>query len=925
MHRVKVTAFQHDFPGHIISVTQELLVLVDGSYTLFRAYHAMPGLSTGDGQPTGAILGSLNILRKAQADYQPHYLAVVFDSPEPGARAELYPGYKANRPPIPGELAAQIEPLQAIIKAQGTTLLHSGRAEADDVIATLAQRADKQGLRVYILSGDKDLAQLVNERITLIPPLAANLLDAAGVEKKYGVPPALIGDWLALVGDSSDNIPGVPLVGPKTASRWLNHYGGLQQLLEQADELKGKAGENLRAGREQLALARRLVTLDCDLALDCKLPDLKSQPPDWERLREYFRKWEFRSFLAELERQASSCPEPDAPPSGPTEAEAHRAGYEVLLSDETWRRWLEKLRAAELLSLKLETTGPDYMCAELAGISFAIAPGEAAYLPLAHAYPDAPPQLDRKQVLAELRPLLEDERIPKLGHNLKYDRHVLSRYGIELRGIRHDSMLESYVLNSTAAHHDLDSMALLYLGRKTLRYEDVAGKGAKQMRFEQVALEQAAPYAAEHADCSLCLHRTLFPRLRATPHLERLYQELEMPLLPVLGCMERIGVLVDRERLDAESRKLEENMGALERRARELAGRDFNPGSTKQLREILYEHLLLPIQMRTPKGEPSTAEDALRDLAQLHELPAVLLEHRALSKLKNTYTDRLPEQIHTATGRLHTSYHQAVTATGRLSSAEPNLQNIPARTEAGRRIRAAFVAPPGSRIVTADYSQVELRIMAHLSGDTALRRAFAAGEDVHRATAAEIFQVAPEQVRTDQRRGAKAINFGLIYGMSPFGLARQLGIPRADAQSYVERYFERYSRVREFMERTRQEARVLGYVETVFKRRLYLPELQSKNAARRRGAERRAVNAPMQGSAADLIKRAMLNVDRWLREHCPEARMIMQVHDELVFEAPEEQAEWLGEQVGRLMSDAAELTVPLRVDTGVGDNWEEAH
>ncbi len=892
------------------------LILVDGSSYLYRAFHAMPALADSHGRPTGAVYGVVNMLRKLIRDYQPEHMAVVFDAKGKTFRDAMFEDYKAHRPPMPAELEAQIEPLNQVIRAMGIPVLTVEGVEADDVIATLARQAEEQGMDVVISSGDKDLAQLVNEHVVVVNTMNDTVLDRAGVEAKFGIPPERIVDWLALVGDSSDNIPGVPGVGPKTAVKWLKQYGSLDEIVAHADEIKGKIGEKLRANLEQLELSRRLATVRRDVPLEVSVGDLRLQPPDRERLAALFRELEFKTWLAEVLEARQQEGETDPP----------AVDYELILDRPALERWLERLRQTELLALDTETTSLDYMAAELVGISFAVAPLEAAYLPLGHDYPGAPQQLNREEALALLRPLLEDPERPKVGHNLKYDLSVLARHGVALAGIRHDTMLESYVLDAAANRHDMDTLALKYLGHKTIAYHDVAGKGAKQIGFHQVPLEQAGPYAAEDADIALRLHQALWPRLQDQPRLQRLYEEIEIPLVPVLSRMERTGVLIDAARLEAQSAELAQKLAAIEAAAHQAAGGPFNLGSPKQIQEILFGRLGLPVIAKTPKGQPSTAEAVLQELAERgYELPRLILEHRALAKLKSTYTDKLPRQVNPETGRVHTSYHQAVAATGRLSSSDPNLQNIPVRTPEGRRIRQAFIAPEGHLILAADYSQIELRIMAHLSGDERLLAAFAAGEDIHTATAAEVFGIPPDQVQPEQRRHAKAINFGLIYGMSAFGLARQLGIERQAAQAYMDLYFQRYPGVLAFMERTRQQAREQGFVETLFGRRLYLPDINASNAQRRQYAERTAINAPMQGSAADIIKRAMIACDAWLRDSGEPARMIMQVHDELVFEVREDRVEAVAERVRHLMSQAAELAVPLEVETGVGENWDEAH
>lgn len=895
------------------------LILVDGSSYLYRAFHALPPLTNSRGEPTGAVYGVANMLRKLLADYRPQHIAVVFDAKGRTFRDDLYEQYKANRPPMPEELQAQIEPLHELVEAMGLPLLSVPGVEADDVIGTLAVQAAAKGIPVVISTGDKDMAQLVSDRISLINTMTGTVLDPAGVVAKFGVPPERIVDLLALMGDTSDNIPGIPKVGPKTAAKWLSEYGSLDAVLAHADEIKGKVGESLREHRERLPLARRLATIHTDLPLDLSPTQLTRRETDPAALRKQLSRLEFTRWLEE------EAGDGDDGGRAANAASANDGRYEAVLTDAALDAWIGRLEHAEAFAFDTETTGLDYMSAEIVGVSFALEPGEAAYVPLAHRYPGAPRQLDRERVLDRLRPLLEAADRPKIGQNLKYDMSVLARHGISLAGIRFDTMLESYLLDSAHPGHDLDTLALKLLGHKTIRYEDVAGKGARRIGFEQVPVEQATPYAAEDADVTLRLHRTLWPRLCEQPALRALFEEIEMPLVPVLSRMERTGVLVDREMLRRHSIELARRLKALEREVHAAAGEAFNLGSPKQLQAILFEKQGLPVLRKTPGGQSSTAESVLQELAADYPLPRLILEYRSLSKLKSTYTDRLPEQIHPSTGRVHTSYHQAVAATGRLSSSDPNLQNIPARTPEGRRIRQAFIAPPGRRILAADYSQIELRIMAHLSSDPGLLQAFAAGTDVHRATAAEVFGVPAGQVSDDQRRSAKAINFGLIYGMSAFGLARQLGIDRTAAQAYVDRYFARYPGVKAFMDRTREEARERGYVETIFGRRLNLPEIRSRNAQRRRAAERTAINAPMQGTAADIIKRAMIAVDRWLIDSGVGARMIMQVHDELVFEIDTDQAEHAGAAIRDHMAGAASLSVPLVVDIGVGDNWDEAH
>ncbi|MBK1653179.1 DNA polymerase I [Allochromatium vinosum] len=910
-------------------IPQYPLILVDASGYLFRAYHALPKLTNSRGEPTGALVGVLNMLRKLIEDHRPEYIGVVFDAGGRGFRHDRYPDYKANRPAMPEDLRAQIEPLRTIIRAMGLPLLVVPGVEADDVIGTLATQAAAAGLPTLISTGDKDLAQLVGEHVTLINTMTGTRLDPDGVREKFGVPPERIVDYLALMGDSVDNVPGVPKCGPKTAAKWIAEYGDLDGVMAQAGTIKGKIGESLRAVLDQLPLARDLTTIKRDVALDLGPTDLRPTPPDVETLRDWYERLESRRLLATLDGVGVA--------GAPTAARSHEAEhsteseagtepqYELILTEAALEDWLSRLQTADLFAFDTETTALDAMQAELVGVSFALESGRAAYVPLAHAYPGAPDQLDRDRVLARLKPLLEDPGRPKVGQNLKYDMSVLARYDIALRGIAHDTLLESYVLDSTA-RHDLDSLAKRFLDHDTIRFEDVAGKGAKQIGFDQVPLEQAGPYAAEDAEVTLRLHRVFQPRLAAVPALERLYREIEMPLVPVLSRLERAGVLIDSAQLATQSAELARKILELEESAYRVAGRRFNLGSPKQIGAIFFDELGLPVVAKTPKGAPSTSEEVLERLAaEGHELPRIILDHRGLSKLRSTYTDKLPRMVDRDTGRVHTSYHQAVTATGRLSSSDPNLQNIPIRTEEGRRIRRAFIAAPGHCLLAADYSQIELRIMAHLSGDERLLAAFAGGQDIHRATAAEILGLAPEDVTSEQRRSAKAINFGLIYGMSAFGLARQLGIERGAAQEYVDRYFERYPGVRDFMDRTRRQAREDGYVETLFGRRLHLPEIGHGNQSRRAAAERTAINAPMQGTAADIIKRAMIAVDAWIEAERPAARLILQVHDELVLEVVESAVEETRARVRAAMETAAELAVPLVVDIGVGTNWDDAH
>ncbi|RRQ21827.1 DNA polymerase I [Thiohalobacter thiocyanaticus] len=896
------------------------VVLVDGSSYLYRAFHALPPLTNSRHEPTGAVYGVINMLKRLLKDYEPEHVAVVFDARGKTFRDEMFEHYKANRPPMPEELAAQIEPLHAIVRALGFPVLQVPGVEADDVIGTLARQADARGEPVVISTGDKDMAQLVEGNITLVNTMSNTRLDREGVVEKFGVPPERIIDYLALVGDSSDNIPGVPKVGPKTAAKWLNEYGSLDALIEQADSVKGKVGESLRANLEQLDLSRQLATIRCDLELDQDVDALAMQPPDRAALKELYEQMEFRTWLKEIlgEDVPPASGEAAAPPAAEVE-------YETVLTQKQLDAWLGKLEQAGHYAFDTETTSLEYMQAEIVGLSFAVEAHSGAYVPLAHDYAGAPDQLDRDQVLKQFKQLLEDKAPKKIGHNLKYDMSVLANHGIELNGIAFDTMLESYVLDSTASRHDMDSLALKYLGHKCISYEEVAGKGAKQLSFNEVAVEVAAPYAAEDADITLRLHETLWSKLEQVQSLVGVFRDIDLPLVPVLSRMERNGVRVDRDMLATQSEELAQKMAEIEEAAFREAGQPFNIGSPKQIQEILYDKQGLPVLAKTPKGAPSTAEGVLAELALDYRLPQLILDYRGLSKLKSTYTDRLPERIDSRTGRVHTSYHQAVAATGRLSSTEPNLQNIPVRTESGRRIRQAFIAEDGYRILAADYSQIELRIMAHLSGDAGLLAAFAAGEDIHRATAAEVFGVRPEQVSGEQRRSAKAINFGLIYGMSAFGLARQLGIERGAAQEYVDLYFARYPGVKNYMDRTREQAHEQGFVETLFGRRLYLPEINARNHQRRTAAERTAINAPMQGTAADIIKLAMIRTDDWIRASRLDVRMVMQVHDELVFEVAETDVQKAEPAIREKMQTAAELAIPLEVEIGVGANWDEAH
>ncbi len=886
------------------------LILVDGSSFLYRAFHALPPLMNSKGQPTGAVYGVINMLRKLLKDYTPQQVAVIFDAKGKTFRDELYPEYKANRPPMPDDLSSQIQPLHDIVTAMGLPMLIIEGVEADDVIGTLATIATQHQQPTIIATGDKDMAQLVNEHITLINTMTDSKLDVAGVEAKFGVPPKLIIDYLTLIGDNVDNIPGVAKVGPKTAVKWLQKYGSLDNIITHADEFTGKIGDNLRASLSYLPLSRQLVSIKLDLKLNIKLNELQPKPADEQCLIKLFTELEFKGWLAELLGKNQ---------------QSQQQHYETILDEKSFNTWLQKLKSAELFSFDTETTDLAYMQAEIVGVSFAVKPETAAYVPVAHDYMGAPQQLSREFVLSKLKPLLEDPNIIKVGQNLKYDMNVLRKYDIHMQGIEFDTMLESYVLNSSANRHNMDSLALKYLGKRTIHFEDIAGKGAKQLTFNQIPLDDASPYAAEDADVTLQLHQTLWPKLKQQEGLQYIFTELEMPLIPVLSRMECHGVLIDAKKLKHQSATLAKRIDALEQQAYKIAQSKFNLSSPKQLQEILYEKCQLPILQKTPKGQPSTAESVLQDLAHDYPLPKIILEYRSLSKLKSTYTDKLPLQINAHTGRIHTSYNQTVAATGRLSSSDPNLQNIPVRTEQGRNIRQAFVAPKGFQLISADYSQIELRIMAHLSQDKGLRDAFAKGLDIHKATAAEVFGISIDKVTNDQRRSAKAINFGLIYGMSAFGLAKQLGISRDAADRYIEVYFQRYPGVKNYMEATRAQAHQQGYVETLYGRRLNLAEINSANMQRRRAAERTAINAPMQGTAADIIKRAMITVDQWLTTTNYDAYMIMQVHDELVLEVADKHVADVKKALQKSMSEAAQLSVPLIVDVGVGNNWDEAH
>jgi len=900
-------------------MSDKQLVLVDGSSYLYRAYHALPKLTNSAGEPTGAIHGVLNMLNKLQREHPTRHFVVIFDAPGKTFRDEMFDDYKANRPPMPDDLRLQIEPLLEAVPAMGLPMLRIPGVEADDVIGTLCRRAVEDGMDVLVSTGDKDIAQLVNDKITLVNTMTGSVLDRDGVKKKFDVFPEQIIDYLALVGDSSDNIPGVPKVGAKTAAKWLNEYGSAEKIVENAAEIKGKVGESLRENLEQLALSQKLATIRQDIEIERGPRELLKSDPESALLRKIYTRLELRTLLRQLDDAAGA----DDPAT--EKAPATKGNYQTILTREDFASWLAKIDGADLVAIDTETTSLDYMQAELVGISLAVKEGEAAYIPVAHDYPGAPDQLDRSEVLTALKDFLENPDKKKVGHHLKYDAHIFARYDISLRGMQFDSMLESYVLNSVATRHDMDSTARHYLGLNTIHFEDVAGKGAKQLTFNQIDLEQAAPYAAEDADITLKLHQCLWGKLQEIEPLRKVYTEIEQPLVPVLLEMEETGVLIDRDMLETQSGELARAMLELEAKAHELAGRPFNLGSPKQLQQILFTDQGLPVIRKTPKGQPSTAEDVLQELAGDYELPSVILEYRSVSKLKSTYTDKLPLQISPDTGRVHTSYHQAVAATGRLSSTDPNLQNIPIRTPMGRRIREAFIAPEGKVLLAADYSQIELRIMAHLSADEGLLAAFEEDRDVHQATAAEVFELSLDEVTSDQRRSAKAINFGLMYGMSAFGLAKQLGISRGEAQEYVNLYFDRYPGVKRYMDDIRDQARDNGFVETVFGRRLYLPEINDRNAQRRQYSERSAINAPMQGTAADIIKMAMISIHHWLKSSGVPARMIMQVHDELVFEMDSEQADTVQQQVVSLMCDAANLAVKLKVDARYAKTWDEAH
>ena len=898
------------------------LLLVDGSSYLYRAFHALPDLRNRKGEATGAIYGVINMLRRLQKDTSAEYLACVLDAKGKTFRDELYPDYKATRTPMPDDLSAQLEPLKETILALGWPLIEIAGVEADDVIGTLTRAAERDGLRVVISTGDKDMAQLVSPNVTLVNTMSNETLDEAGVLKKFGIPPGRIVDYLSLIGDSVDNVPGVDKVGPKTAVKWLTQYGTLEKVIEHAPEIGGVVGENLRKVRDWLPQARGLLTIKCDVPLPVKPSDLALRARDNARLAGLFERFEFKTWRRELEDQAVAAETPAA--VEPMARTAGQCDYELVLTEEQLNSWALRLEGAELAAVDTETTGIDPFKARLVGLSVSVEQACAAYVPVAHRYAGAPEQLSLDTVLARLRPWLEDARYAKVGQNIKYDMHVFANHGVRLAGVQHDTLLQSYLLESHKSH-DMDNLAERHLSLRTITYDEVTGKGSARIPFDQVAVERACEYAAEDADVTLRLHRALFPQVDGDSKLCPIYRDIEMPVLHVLQRMERHGVLLDAALLRQLSREFGQKMGEIEQKAHAEAGQPFNLNSPKQIQEILFEQRKLPVIKKTPSGTPSTDEDVLEQLALDHPLPKLILEYRGLAKLKSTYTDKLAETVNPQTGRVHTNYGQAVAVTGRLASNDPNLQNIPIRTAEGRRIREAFIASPGAHIVSADYSQIELRIMAHISRDESLLKAFAAGDDIHRATAAEIFGLAGGSVTSEQRRYAKVINFGLIYGMSAFGLARQLDIERAAAQQYMDRYFSRYPGVADYMKRTREAARESGYVETAFGRRLWLPEIKSSNPARRSGAERAAINAPMQGTAADLIKKAMIAVDGWIAERGLQSRLIMQVHDELVLEVPDAELEEVRHELKRLMNGVAQLSVPLVVDVGAGPNWDKAH
>ncbi|KAB1183013.1 DNA polymerase I [Photobacterium damselae] len=921
------------------TIPENPLILIDGSSYLYRAYHAAPNFTNSEGQPTGAVYGVINMLRSMLRQFSTEHIAVIFDAKGKTFRDEMFADYKANRPPMPDDLRGQIEPLHAVIKAMGLPLISISGVEADDVIGTLATQASKAGMPVLISTGDKDMAQLVDENITLINTMTDVVMDPVGVVEKFGIGPELIIDYLALMGDKVDNIPGVPGVGEKTAKALLTGIGGLDALYDRLDEIPalGFRGsktmpKKLLDNKEGAYLSYQLATIKLDVELDITPQELVKAEPDVDELTRLFGQLQFRRWLEEMLSGSDGKIVADEKAAQAVASEKviapviDRSGYEVILEQSRFDAWLEQLKSAEAFAFDTETDSLDYMVANLVGVSFAVEEGKAAYVPVAHDYLDAPEQLDRDWVLAQLKPLLEDPNQAKIGQNLKYDASVIARYGIEIQGIKYDTMLESYVYNSVVGRHDMDSLALRYLEHKNISFEEIAGKGKGQLTFNQIDLEQAGPYAAEDADITLRLHNALYPKVSADEKLLHVFSDIEMPLVPVLSRMERTGVLIDSMKLSAQSQEIAQRLDELEKRAFEIADQEFNLSSPKQLQAILFEKMGLPVLKKTPSGTPSTNEEVLQELALDYPLPKLILEYRGLAKLKSTYTDKLPKMVNPATGRVHTSYHQAVTATGRLSSSDPNLQNIPVRNDEGRRIRQAFIAPQGYKVLAIDYSQIELRIMAHLSGDKALLDAFCHGKDIHAATAAEILGLPLEQVSSEQRRRAKAINFGLIYGMSAFGLAKQLDMGRGEAQEYMNTYFERYPGVLEYMETTRTVASEQGYVETLFGRRLYLPDIKSRNGLRRKAAERAAINAPMQGTAADIIKRAMVLVDEWIgQQESGRVRLLMQVHDELVFEVQESEIESVAQEIKALMESAAQLDVPLIADIGYGENWDQAH
>ncbi|MFG0731555.1 DNA polymerase I [Photobacterium damselae] len=921
------------------TIPENPLILIDGSSYLYRAYHAAPNFTNSEGQPTGAVYGVINMLRSMLRQFSTEHIAVIFDAKGKTFRDEMFADYKANRPPMPDDLRGQIEPLHAVIKAMGLPLISISGVEADDVIGTLATQASKAGMPVLISTGDKDMAQLVDENITLINTMTDVVMDPAGVVEKFGIGPELIIDYLALMGDKVDNIPGVPGVGEKTAKALLTGIGGLDALYDRLDEIPalGFRGsktmpKKLLDNKEGAYLSYQLATIKLDVELDITPQELVKAEPDVDELTRLFGQLQFRRWLEEMLSGSDGKIVADEKAAQAVASEKvvapviDRSGYEVILDQSRFDAWLEQLKSAEAFAFDTETDSLDYMVANLVGVSFAVEEGKAAYVPVAHDYLDAPEQLDRDWVLAQLKPLLEDPNQAKIGQNLKYDASVIARYGIEMQGIKYDTMLESYVYNSVVGRHDMDSLALRYLEHKNISFEEIAGKGKGQLTFNQIDLEQAGPYAAEDADITLRLHNALYPKVSADEKLLHVFSDIEMPLVPVLSRMERTGVLIDSMKLSAQSQEIAQRLDELEKRAFEIAEQEFNLSSPKQLQAILFEKMGLPVLKKTPSGTPSTNEEVLQELALDYPLPKLILEYRGLAKLKSTYTDKLPKMVNPATGRVHTSYHQAVTATGRLSSSDPNLQNIPVRNDEGRRIRQAFIAPQGYKVLAIDYSQIELRIMAHLSGDKALLDAFCHGKDIHAATAAEILGLPLDQVSSEQRRRAKAINFGLIYGMSAFGLAKQLDMGRGEAQEYMNTYFERYPGVLEYMETTRTVASEQGYVETLFGRRLYLPDIKSRNGLRRKAAERAAINAPMQGTAADIIKRAMVLVDEWIgQQESGRVRLLMQVHDELVFEVQESEIESVAKEIKTLMESAAQLDVPLIADIGYGENWDQAH